>query len=100
MDILTNFKEYACHSGILTDRNILTVRNIKILDNVIKDTFCDLAVLAGTAGFDSILHIFREMFIGFDTEFFDNLCKSAYFDFSHNRLLSLISYVFIIITYF
>ena len=87
MYILSDFKEYACHSCILADRHILVICNVKILDNVVKDSLGDLSVFACTACFDRTFYVFRKMFICFDTEFFDDICKSAYFYFTHSGKL-------------
>ena len=87
MYILSYFKEYTCHSCILADRHVLVICNIKILNNIVKDTLGNLSVFACAACFDGAFYVFRKMFICFDTEFFDDICKSAYFYFTHSGKL-------------
>ena len=81
--ILSDFQEHTCHSCILTDRYIFVICNIKILDNIVKNTLGNLSVFACATCFDSAFYVFRKMFVCFDTEFFDDVCKSAYFYFTH-----------------
>ena len=52
MYILSYFKEYTCHSCILADRHVLVICNIKILNNIVKDTLGNLSVFACAACFD------------------------------------------------
>ena len=66
----------------------------KILNNIVKDTLGNLSVFACAACFDGAFYVFRKMFICFDTEFFDDICKSAYFYFTHfDKLPSFIIFI-------
>ena len=83
MYILSDFKEDACHSCILADRYVFVIGNFKILNNIIKYTFGNLSVFTCTTGFNRAFYIFRKMLVGFDTELFNDICKSAYFYLTH-----------------
>ena len=54
---------------------------------IAKGVLDNLSVFACAACFDGAFYVFRKMFICFDTEFFDDICKSAYFYFTHSGKL-------------
>ena len=83
MYILSDFQENTGHSCILADGYTLLICNVKVFNDIVQNTFGNLAVLAGTAGCNGVFYVFGKMFICFDTEFFDDICKSAYFYFTH-----------------
>jgi len=83
MYVLTDLKEYASHAGILTDRNVLVIRDLEVLDNVIKNTLSDLAVLTSTAILYCTLNIGRKMSVCIDTELFNGIDDLLYVNFTH-----------------
>jgi len=76
MYVLADFQKNTCHTGILTDRNLLILCDLIVLDDVVKDATGDLAVLAGTTGLDSVLNIRWQDLICLDAETLDGVCDS------------------------
>ena len=76
MYVLTDLQKDACHTGILTDRNLLILCDLIVLDDVVEDTAGNLSVLAGTTGLDSGLNIRWQDLICLDAETLDGVCDS------------------------
>ena len=83
MHILADFQKDACHSGILTDRHVFLIRDVKILNNIVQHTLCDLSVFTGAAPFDCLFDIRRQMLICLDAELLDHISEHAHFYFTH-----------------
>ncbi len=86
VEVLTYLEEYASHTGILTDRYVLIVCDLKVLDDVIKNALSDLAVLASAAILYCTLNIGRKMVICIDTESFNGIDDLLYVNFAHFKL--------------
>jgi hypothetical protein len=86
VEVLTDLKEYASHTGILTDRYVLCVCDLKVLDNVIKNALSDLAVLASAAILDRALYVGGKMVVSIDTESFNSIDDLLYVNFTHFKV--------------
>ena len=85
MEVLTDLEEYASHTGILTDRYVLVICDLKVLDDVIKNALSDLAVLASAAILDCTLYVGGKMVVSIDTELFNGIDDLLYVNFAHFR---------------
>ena len=83
VEVLTDLKEYASHTGILTDRYVLAVRDLEVLDDVIKNSLCDLAVLTSTAILYSTLNVRGKVCISVNTKLLNNVSDLLYVNFAH-----------------
>ena len=83
MHILANFQKDTCHSGILTDRHVFLICDVKILNNIVQHTLGDLSVFTGAAPFDCLFDIRRQMLICLDAELLDHIGEHAHFYFTH-----------------
>ena len=82
VEVLTDLEEYASHTGILTDRYVLCVCDLKVLDDVIKNALSDLAVLASAAILDRALYVGGKMIVSIDTESFNSIDDLLYVNFT------------------
>ena len=73
MYVLSDFEEYTCHSGILTDWHLFILCNLVVLDDVVEYSTGNLSVLARTTGLDRFLDVVRKHLIGFDTKPLDGV---------------------------
>ena len=83
MYILSDLKEHTGHSGVLADRDLFRVRDFKILNNVIKNSFRDFSILAGAAAPDRFLYVLRKMLVCRDAEPLHRVCNLAHIYFPH-----------------
>jgi hypothetical protein len=87
VEVLTDLEEYTSHTGILTDRYVLCVCDLEVLDNVIKNALSDLAVLASAAILDRALYVGGKMVVSIDTESFNGIDDLLYVNFTHFKFL-------------
>ena len=87
MYVLTDFQENTGHTGILTDRYTFIVCDLKVLDDIVQNSFCNLTVFTGTAVFNRAFYIFRKMLICFDTKLFHYISDLLYVYLSHSTPL-------------
>ena len=83
MYVLSDFKENADHSGILTNRNLFVLGNFVIFDNVVKDATGNLSVLTGTTGLNGFFDVIRKHLIGFDAKSLDGVRNHGCLYFTH-----------------
>ena len=83
MYVLADLEEYASHTGILTDRYVLVICDLEVLDDVIKNTLSDLAVLASAAILDCTLNVGGKMSVSIDTKLFYCINDLLYVNFTH-----------------
>jgi hypothetical protein len=87
VEVLTDLKEYASHTGILTDRYVLCICDLEVLDDVIKNALSDLAVLASAAILYCTLNVGGKMIVSIDTKLFNGIDDLLYVNFTHFKFL-------------